>query len=55
MTPRVPALLLAAALATTALSACKAPEAASNKAVAPAATPYAAIADGKADVEGGII
>ena len=55
MTPRFPALLLAAALATTALSACKAPEAASNKAVAPAATPYAAIADGKADVEGGII
>jgi HlyD family secretion protein len=49
----LPLLLLAAPLG---VASCQKPAAqAQTNSVAPAATPYAAVADGKADVEGGII
>jgi RND family efflux transporter MFP subunit len=49
-----PSAALAALALAAALAGCHGP-AATNKAVAPPVSPYAAIADGKADVEGGII
>jgi RND family efflux transporter MFP subunit len=49
------AALAGLALIALTLAGCQKPTNAASNAVAPAATPYAAIADGKADVEGGII
>jgi HlyD family secretion protein len=49
-------LLAGGSLAAASLGGCqKAGEAKANVAAAPAATPYIAVADGKADVDGGII
>jgi HlyD family secretion protein len=52
---RLPTSLALAVSLAALITACKGPDPAANKTVAPAVTPYAAIADGKADVEGGII
>ena len=56
-TPIAPLACLAMLAGLAPLAACKgaADATTTNQAVAPATTPYAAIADGKADVEGGII
>ena len=54
--PVAPFAALAAVVILAPLAGCKgAAEATTTNAVAPANTPYAAVADGKADVEGGII
>ncbi len=53
--PKSAAALLAAVALASALAACHGAALAAKKAAPPPVSPYAAIADGKADVEGGII